>query len=80
MATSDVRPFICLNMIVKNESRIICRLLNSALPIIDAYCICDTGSTDNTIELINSFFTERKIPGEVFVVPFRDLVSIGLRL
>ena len=48
-------PKLYLNMIVKNESRIIIRLLRSILPIIDGYCICDTGSTDNTIELIETF-------------------------
>jgi len=35
-------PTLCLNMIVKNESKIILRLLDSVLPIIDCYCICDT--------------------------------------
>ena len=48
-------PTICLNMIVKNETQIIQRLLESVLPIIDCYLICDTGSTDNTIELIDNF-------------------------
>ena len=42
------RPTICLNMIVKNESAIIERLFDSVLHILDTYCICDTGSTDNT--------------------------------
>ena len=46
-------PKVCLNMIVKNESRIILRLLESVAPVIDAYCICDTGSTDNTVELLS---------------------------
>ena len=45
-------PKLCLNMIVKNESKVIRRLLESALPIIDSYCICDTGSTDDTKEII----------------------------
>ena len=39
---------LCLNMIVKNEGKIITRLFNSVIDIIDTYCICDTGSTDNT--------------------------------
>jgi cellulose synthase/poly-beta-1,6-N-acetylglucosamine synthase-like glycosyltransferase len=52
---NDNTPKICLNMIVKNESKVILRLLYSVLPLIDGYCICDTGSTDNTIELIESF-------------------------
>ena len=63
---------ICLNMILKNESKIITRLLKSVLPIIDSYCICDTGSTDNTIELIESFFADKNIKGKIVNEPFRD--------
>jgi len=59
-------------MIVKNESKIITRLLASVLPIIDCYCICDTGSTDNTVELIETFFKERNIPGKVVSEPFKN--------
>jgi tetratricopeptide (TPR) repeat protein len=51
-------------MIVKNESAIIHRLLQSVLPIIDFYHICDTGSTDNTIEMIEDYFRENRIPGK----------------
>ena len=58
-------PTICLNMIVKNESKIIVRLLLSALPIIDTYCICDTGSTDDTIQIIEDFFNKNKIKGKI---------------
>ena len=65
-------PTICLNMIVKNETQIIQRLLESVLPIIDCYLICDTGSTDNTIELIDNFFKKHKIPGKVIQEPFQD--------
>ena len=63
---------LCLNMIVKNESKIIERLLSSVIGIIDTYCICDTGSTDNTIELINNFFSERKMEGKVITEPFKN--------
>jgi glycosyltransferase involved in cell wall biosynthesis len=42
-------------MIVKNESKIIKRCIDSALPYIHAISICDTGSSDNTVELINSY-------------------------
>jgi tetratricopeptide (TPR) repeat protein len=59
-------------MIVKNESKIITRLLTSVLPIIDSYCICDTGSTDNTIELIETFFETRNIPGKIVNEPFKN--------
>ena len=65
-------PTICLNMIVKNESKVITRLLSSVLPIIDSYCICDTGSTDNTKEIISGFFAEHGIPGKIVEEPFRD--------
>lgn len=63
---------ICLNMIVKNESRIIERLLYSVLPIIDTYCICDTGSTDNTKEIIENFFKKNSIPGKIVCEPFKN--------
>ena len=59
-------------MIVKNESRIIERLLTSVLPIIDSYCICDTGSTDNTVELIERFFNNNNISGIIVQEPFQD--------
>ena len=49
---------LCLNMIVKNESKIITRLFDSVISIIDCYCICDTGSTDNTVELIKTYFDD----------------------
>lgn len=65
-------PTLCLNMIVRNESKIICRLLNSVLPIIDTYCICDTGSTDNTCEIIKNFFDEKKIKGKIVNFPFKN--------
>lgn len=63
---------ICLNMIVKNESKIITRLFDSVITLIDSYCICDTGSTDNTIQLIQDYFAQRNIPGKVIQEPFRD--------
>jgi glycosyltransferase involved in cell wall biosynthesis len=63
-------PTLCINMIVKNESKIITRMLDTVLPIIDAYCICDTGSTDNTVQMIEDYFKEKNIPGKVVVEPF----------
>lgn len=63
-------PTICLNMIVKNESKIIFRLFESVLKIIDCYCICDTGSTDNTVQMITDYFLEKGVPGKVVFEPF----------
>ena len=65
-------PRLCLSMIVKNESKIIRRLLESVAPILDMYCICDTGSTDNTVNLIESFFKSKNIPGKVVHEPFQN--------
>jgi glycosyltransferase involved in cell wall biosynthesis len=65
-------PRLVLNMIVKNESSIIERLIRSVLPIIDAYCISDTGSTDNTREIIRQLMDEFKKPGEVYDEPFQN--------
>ena len=63
---------ICLNMIVKNESKIITRLLQSVINIVDTYIICDTGSTDNTPCIITDFFTKYGIHGEVIHEPFKN--------
>ena len=68
----NTTPKIYLNMIVKNESKVILRLLQSVLPLIDGYCICDTGSTDNTVELIRTFFKMANLPGIIVNEPFRD--------
>ena len=63
---------LCLNMIVRNESKIITRLLESVLPIIDTYVICDTGSTDNTPSIIKDFFDSKGIRGEIIYEPFKN--------
>ena len=65
-------PKLCLNMIVKNESKIITRLFDSVVDIIDSYLICDTGSTDNTVQLITDYFLEHGKPGKVIVEPFKN--------
>lgn len=43
---------LCLTMIVKNEAHILPRLFESVRPWIDAWAIIDTGSTDDTQEVI----------------------------
>jgi len=68
----NILPKLALNMIVKNESKIITRLFDSLVGIIDCYCICDTGSTDNTVQLIGEYFAARQIPGRVIVEPFKN--------
>jgi len=56
---------LTLSMIVKNEAPNIERCLESVAPFIDYYIICDTGSTDNTKQIIKDFFDKKGIPGEV---------------
>ena len=65
-------PTICLNMIVKNESRIITRFFDNVISIIDTYCICDTGSTDNTVEIIKEYFFQKGITGKIIQEPFKN--------
>ena len=52
-------------MIVKDEEQIITRALESLKNIISSYYIYDTGSTDNTKSVIESWMTTNNIPGEV---------------
>jgi len=64
---------ICLNMIVKNESSIIERCLESVNPFINTWVIHDTGSIDNTRELIQGYFDKNKKPGVLTTgVVFKD--------
>jgi glycosyltransferase involved in cell wall biosynthesis len=58
---------ICLAMIVKDEEHILAQTLANLIqyiPISD-YCISDTGSSDKTVEIIETFFAQHKIPGRV---------------
>ena len=57
-------------MIVKDESRTIVRLLDSVINLIDSYCICDTGSSDNTVEIIKQYFLNKNMNGIIFSEPF----------
>ena len=56
---------ICLNMIVRDESRNMVQCMNSVIHLIDAVAIVDTGSEDNTIEIINDYCKQRELPEEV---------------
>lgn len=53
-------------MIARDEEHIITRAFESMKNIITSYYICDTGSKDNTINVIQNWMEEHKIPGEVF--------------
>jgi hypothetical protein len=64
------RAKICLNMIVKNESKVIARCLASTRPFIDTWVIVDTGSTDGTQDIIRSCLPD--LPGELYERPWRN--------
>lgn len=58
---------LVLNMIVLNEAHVIEKTLNNLCSKIDFdyWVICDTGSTDNTKEIIKNFFNNKNIKGEL---------------
>lgn len=61
---------LCLVMIVKDEGDTIRKCLTQVAPYISYYVIVDTGSSDNTIEEINSTMEELGIDGEVHERPW----------
>ena len=68
------RPSLCLNMIVRNEAHVILETLRNLTSYLtfDYWVICDTGSTDGTQALIQTFFDECGIPGELHEDLWRD--------
>ena len=67
---SRPRTNICLNMIVKDEAKVLPRLFRSVRDYIDYYVIVDTGSTDDTIDLIGREMSSYGIDGEVHQRPW----------
>ena len=66
----EKKNHICLNMIVKNESKVIERALASVKDEIDYWVIVDTGSTDGTQKVIQEFM--KGIPGELHERPWKN--------
>ncbi len=67
---SQADATITLCMIVRNEASILSRCLRSVRPLIDAWVICDTGSTDGTQEVIARELAD--IPGELHETTWVD--------
>jgi glycosyltransferase involved in cell wall biosynthesis len=61
---------LCLTMIVRNEGATIARCLRAAKPHITHWSIVDTGSTDNTREIIRKELAG--VPGELHERPWRN--------
>lgn len=64
---TNKKQTICLNMIVKNEARVIEHTLANLIKHFQFsyWVISDTGSSDNTMQLIETFFEKHNIPGEL---------------
>ena len=77
-SSSDLRAWrfkgdgslICLCMIVKDEVHNLKATLDSCIPHVDSWCICDTGSTDGTQALILEVM--QSLPGTLHEEPFVD--------
>jgi len=70
--TKQDHPSVCLVMIVKNESKVIKRCIDSVKNYIDYWVIVDTGSTDGTQEIIKGIMSGYNIPGELHERPWVD--------
>src|SRR5262245_43091639 len=64
------RPTIGLCMIVKDEAHVLERCLRSVRPLIDAWTVVDTGSTDGTQQRVRDFLAA--LPGALHERPWRD--------
>ena len=60
---------LCLVMIVKNESKVIKRCFDSIVEHLDYWVIHDTGSTDDTPQIIESYMKEHNVKGELHHTP-----------
>jgi glycosyltransferase involved in cell wall biosynthesis len=63
---------IGLCMIVKNETAVIERCLDSVRLLVDYVLVEDTGSTDGTQQLIRDWLAKNHMAGEVIEEPWRD--------
>ena len=57
-------------MIVKNEAEVLARCLQSVRPLLSAWVIVDTGSTDRTREIAREILKD--VPGEVVDRPWKN--------
>jgi len=63
---------IVLLTMVKNEERNVRRLFTSVSPWIDGIVLCDTGSTDGTVQLAKNVIEELKLPGRIYQFPWEN--------
>jgi glycosyltransferase involved in cell wall biosynthesis len=68
-------PHVCLSMIVRNEGATLERCLTAAAPLIDAAVICDTGSTDGTVDIARRWLEQHGRPFVIHSHAWRDFGS-----
>lgn len=61
---------LILTQIMKNESHVATRMLDSIKSIVDGICVVDTGSTDDSVEVVKKWGKENGIETYVFERPF----------
>jgi glycosyltransferase involved in cell wall biosynthesis len=61
---------LVLTQIMKDEAHVAERMLDSIKSIVDAICVIDTGSTDNSIEVVKQWGEKNGIETHVFERPF----------
>jgi len=57
---------------VRDESPVVCRALNSVRNLINVLFLCDTGSTDGTPEIVKDWCTKERIEGQFLHHPWRN--------
>ena len=65
-------------MLVRDEAPIIKRCLDSVKPLITSFCIIDTGSIDDTIDVINKELYG--LSGEIISLPFSNFANLRTQL
>jgi hypothetical protein len=68
----DVSVKIIVTIMIKNEEKIIKRCIENCLCIADAICISDTGSTDNTVNILNEYTPTLNIPTKLSQHTWKD--------
>ena len=66
---------IALCTIVKNEEKVITRMLDSVKDVVDAVYIGDTGSEDETIPKVVNWLKENGIPGRIAAIPWKGFAE-----
>ncbi|MES2179829.1 MAG: glycosyltransferase [Gemmatimonadota bacterium] len=75
-----MKPVLCLAIIVKNEARTIVKTLESCLRHVDYFAIMDTGSTDNSVDIVSEWLRFNKVKGSIFQDSFVDYATARNRV